>query len=194
MTASVVTRSRLCPPASSWPRTRGCHIPGFIRWTCTPMVREAAVHCRAWGRGAGGSSSPGSSVPSPSPAAATYDGKHHQPCQKAPGVNMDFGSQCSRISSDVHGLLHASICPLLHANSHVAAFACTKGCPGGWPWLPRPDPDPAGSQAWEKPLLPGWGQRVPPRARGDGREEPEAGAVWSAFCNDTGKFISVSQW
>lgn len=38
---SVITCSRLCPPASSWPWTPGCHIPGFIHWMCTLMVDEA---------------------------------------------------------------------------------------------------------------------------------------------------------
>lgn len=96
----------------------------------------------------------GSSVPPLSPAPATYDGKHHQPLQKARGVNTGSGSQSNQISSDVHGLLHASILTLLCAGSHVAGFACTKGCLGSWMWLPRPYPDPAGSQDWEKPFLP----------------------------------------
>lgn len=157
------------------------------------MVREAAVGWRAHGKGAEGLSYPGNSVASPSPAPATYNGECHQPCRKAPRVNTGSCSPCNWTSSDVHGLLHASVCPLLHANSQVAAFACTKGCLGDCPWLPGPDPDPAGNQAWEKPLLPGRGQPVPPRARGDGSEGP-SGAVWSAFCNYTGKFISVSQW
>lgn len=40
MITSVVTRSRLCPPTSSWPQTPGCHIPGFVLWMCVPMARE----------------------------------------------------------------------------------------------------------------------------------------------------------
>lgn len=78
--------------------------------------------------------------------------------------------------------------------SHTAVSVRTKGCRRGWPWLPWPDPAPTGSQVWENHPLPGWGQRVPPHARGGRAEELEAGSVWNAFCNYTGEFISVSKW
>lgn len=186
---SIVTRSRLCPPTSSWPRTPGCRIPGFIRWTCAPLVREAG----GLGEGVWGGYPPrGAASPLPAQPQPPTTGSITNLAKKCPAsiwARAPSATRFLQMFTDFFMLAFAPCCM-----SHAAAFVCTKGCPGGWPWLPTPDPDPAGSHAWEKPFLPGWGRRVPPRARGGRRKEPEEGAVWSAFCNYTGKFISVSQW
>lgn len=151
MITSVVTRSRLRPPTFSWPQTPGCHIPGFILWTCVLMARDVGGlwgGCHPWAE----------ACPLWAQPHTLTMGNITNPA-KSTRSQLGLGSQCTRIPSDDHGL-----------------------------HFPGTDPDPTAGQACKTPPLLGrtvfaslckWRQK--------------ARAVWSAFCNHTGKFFSTSQ-
>lgn len=159
MITSVVTRSPLCPPTSSWPQTPGCHIPGLI----------LGVACDVGGlRGGlwGGCHPRAEAWPlwaQPLPQTPPM-GNITDPAKKHPESVQAWAPSATSISSDDHGL----------------HFLGT-------------DPDPTGGQAGKSTPLPGREQCLSPCASGDRKQEPKAWALWSAFCNYTGKFFSMSQ-